>query len=244
MRPISAYLASEVTRGSASPASRPQARTSSTASGNPSIPAPASLASTAPSSLGSSALGGSAHSGSGIRSTLRLLRRSEMTDTARPFSPRRSRASSAARSSISSSSVLATRRSSKTGPTEVSSYTSEPRLQATMIRPGPCGRSSSCPSTLPMCVPVMTARSKPASSNSANSVRSSLASALRSVTAVPSQSNIAASNRRSSAAAEPSASASLEVTRMAPGNCVERSSASSVGGTFPTLGLSATRFFA
>ena len=82
--PISTCLASLVTRGSASPASRAMSVASAATAARLPIPASRNRCSTAASSRSISALGGSAHSGSGIRSIFRRFKRCDTTRVSRP----------------------------------------------------------------------------------------------------------------------------------------------------------------
>ena len=140
------------------------------------------------------------HSGSGMRS---IFRRFSRCETIRVSSPRRASSvtvASAAASRAASSADDAWRRSSRAQirlrpPGTARSRGSRPAAGD----PGPAGLAPSCPSTLPTCVPVITASSSPSPHSSSTSSRRRDASALRSGTAVPSQSKTTASKRWSSA---------------------------------------------
>ncbi len=205
VRPISTCFTSLVTRGSLRPASRAAASASAATSVNPSSPAAESRLSTAVSSSSILAFGGSAHSGSGIRSIFRRFSRSEMISARKPRSASLSTVASAAAVSASSSSAVATRRWTGTGPSRPTENTSEPRFRQRKSFPGPDGRAASWPSTLPTCVPLTTPTCSPLAHSASTSSRTRAASACRSGTAVPSQSNTAASNRRSSTGGSASA---------------------------------------
>src|SRR5439155_74498 len=106
--------------------------------------------STAASSLSIRAFGGSAHSGSGIRSIFRRFSRWETISARRPFSAKRATSSAAAASRALSSEGVAWRRSTSCGPSASTRKTSEPRFRHRKSRPGPAGRTPSCGSTLPI----------------------------------------------------------------------------------------------
>ena len=113
-------------------------------------------ASTAASSSPIRAFGGSIHSGSGMRSI--FAGSVAATRSRRAAHARRALDGDAPRPDRgpASSSDVARRRWTSTGPSRVTWNTSEPRLRHRKRRPGPSGRAASCGSTLPTCVPVTT----------------------------------------------------------------------------------------
>ena len=195
--PISTYFASLPIRAALSPDSAAAACASVTTSAIDPIPAARRRPSTACSRSTIRALGGSAHSSSGMMSTFRRFSRCATIAASKPRAFSCSTVRAAVRSSCESSSDVAVRRTSSVGPARPHSNTSEPRLTQKRSRPGPDGRAFSCLSTLSTCVPVMTMTSKPVAHNASISRRTRVASAERSGTNVPSQSAMQVSKRRS-----------------------------------------------
>lgn len=193
--PISMCLASLVMRGSRRPARRAHASAIATAAGNVCTSVAAIRAWTATTSSAIAAFGGSRHSGSGIRSILRRFTRLETTAVCRPRAASAVCVSCAARSRAASSCGVATCRSTSPGPCSLSRYSSDPRLQATRMEPGPRGRACSCASTCSSEVPVTMARSHAWAESDSSKLRSSVASSVRAAIAVPSQSKSTASKR-------------------------------------------------
>ena len=143
------------------------------------------------------AFGGSANAGQGIRSIVRRLSREASTATSRPRARSAPAVASAALSSAASSSGVARRRATSSGPRGPSVDASEPRFVSKRTSPASARRRSrNCRSMLSALVPVTMTRCTPRRSSSRSNRRRRRASASCDGTAVPSQSNTIASKRR------------------------------------------------
>ena len=206
VRPISTCFTSLVTRGSREAGVRaPLPRRALRPRSSPSSPAAASRLSTASSSSSILAFGGSAHSGSGIRSIFRRFSRSETISARKPCAA--SLLDRRPRGSCERLVLLCGRDPAMDGHRAVATDRRTPPNRDSGRGRAFRDRTAVLPAGRRRCRRAFRSRSptwNPLAHSASTSSRTRVASACRSGTAVPSQSNTAASNRRPSAAPGPS----------------------------------------